>query len=377
MSANKRVARLRSDLAPEEALSEGAYWFQPRDKRSDGTPPELLEVMKRFWHTDVVSRASGNSSNRDMWKPSKREGEVRHARRQLHVQGGGEAAFSKFFEWPEYINFKRIWKSEKGEDIKDRGRTLFLSTRCKCPTTLKTDQCACKIHTQQDLYLKALREVDVEGRTACDCKWCSTPDGQAAWKKMWEHLGTFSEALACPKVDLREADPEDEVGFMRRKPTCSSMDCMLCGFGKEGGIPTCKALERSEQLVKWTRYEDGTSITTQPCRGRTRGRCGCATIARPGGPSLGCAVVGYYYYSRCCCVFAFVAIHICALVFGCVCRHMRALVLLISCMCLAFSVTIVRCRVLAADGWQPRVKGCRTAARVKFCEGARTYVRTR
>ncbi|CAN0297780.1 unnamed protein product, partial [Hapterophycus canaliculatus] len=30
VSANKRVARLRSDLAPEEALGEGAYWFQPR-----------------------------------------------------------------------------------------------------------------------------------------------------------------------------------------------------------------------------------------------------------------------------------------------------------------------------------------------------------
>ncbi|CAB1097295.1 unnamed protein product [Ectocarpus sp. CCAP 1310/34] len=38
VSANKRVARLRSDLAPEEALGEGAYWFQPRGKRSDATP---------------------------------------------------------------------------------------------------------------------------------------------------------------------------------------------------------------------------------------------------------------------------------------------------------------------------------------------------
>ena len=74
-----------------------------------------------------------------------------------------------------------------------------------------------------------------------------------------------------------------------------------------------------------------TSITTQPCRARTRGRCGCATIARPGGPSLICAVVGYYYYNSCCCCvfFAFVAIHIRAPVFGCVCRHTPALVLLI------------------------------------------------
>ena len=43
---------------------------------------------------------------------------------------------------------------------------------------------------------------------------------------------------------------------MGRNPQCSSMDCALCGFGKEGGIPTCKALETSEQLIKWTRYDD-------------------------------------------------------------------------------------------------------------------------
>ena len=202
MGAKKRVRRLRSDLTPSLAMDEGAYWFQPRGKRSDTTPPEVLELMKRFWHTDGISRASGNSSDKDMWREWKRPGAASHSRRQLHVQGGGEAAFSKFFEWPDYINLKRIWKSEKGEDIKDPGRTLFLSTRCKSLTTLKTDQCACKIHTQQDFYLKALREVDVQGRAACDCRWCSTPDGHATWKGMWEHLGTFSEALACPKVNL-------------------------------------------------------------------------------------------------------------------------------------------------------------------------------
>lgn len=34
-SANKRVARLRPDLSPTEAMREGAYWFEPRSKRSD------------------------------------------------------------------------------------------------------------------------------------------------------------------------------------------------------------------------------------------------------------------------------------------------------------------------------------------------------
>jgi hypothetical protein len=30
VSANKRVSRLRSDIAPAEAIGEGGYWFQPR-----------------------------------------------------------------------------------------------------------------------------------------------------------------------------------------------------------------------------------------------------------------------------------------------------------------------------------------------------------
>ena len=121
-----------------------------------------------------------------------------------------------------------------------------------------------------------------------------------------------------------------------------------------------------------------TSITTQLCGARARGRCGCATVATPGGPSLGCAVVGYHYFYRCsCCVFfAFVAIHIRALAFGCVCRHTPAFILLIMYVSRVFRYTVVRSRVLAADG-NYVMKGCRTAARVKFCEGARTCVRTR
>ena len=164
--------------------------------------------------------------------------------------------FSKFLEWPEFINFKSIWNSEKGEDLKDPGRTLFLSTRCRCLTAPKTDQCACKTHTQQQLYLNALKDVTVEGRSACDCRWCSAVDGDAIWKGHWQHLGTFSDAVACPKVNLRAGDPDDEHGFIGRKPECASSECNVCGFGKDRGIPYCKALETSEQQVRWTRYED-------------------------------------------------------------------------------------------------------------------------
>ncbi|CAB1101276.1 unnamed protein product [Ectocarpus sp. CCAP 1310/34] len=203
-----------------------------------------VEITTKLFDPKAGKRAAARNSGtseaceEDLSKVAREKAdEIMKGKREAarRAGGGGEAAFSKFFEWPDYVHFMRIWKSEKGEDIKDPGRTLFLSTRKKTY-----------------LYLKALREVDVQGRAACDCRWCSAPDGQAAWKGMWKHLGKFSEALAYPKVDLREGDPEDEVGFM----ACSAMECTLCGFGKEGGIPTSKALETSQQVVKCTRYED-------------------------------------------------------------------------------------------------------------------------
>lgn len=89
----------------------------------------------------------------------------------------------------------------------------------------------------------------------------------------WQHLGTFSDAVDCPKVDLRAGDPEEDMKFMGRKPECASFDCNVCGFGKEGAIPFCKVLGTSKQPVKWTRYEDlerpgKTTLTTNWLRGR-------------------------------------------------------------------------------------------------------------
>ena len=67
--------------------------------------------------------------------------------------------------------------------------------------------------------------------------------------------------------------------------------------------------------------------------------------------------------------------HIRALVFVCVCRHPPALGLLIMYVPRVFRSS----RALSRPGVrrQPRVKGCRGAARRKFCEGALTCVRTR
>ena len=100
--------------------------------------------MQQFRQPPEISRSSENS--RDIFRESKSPTANTHPRQQLIVEGGGEAVFSQFLEWPEFINLKNIWNSEKREDMKDPGRTLFLSTRCRCLTAPKTDQC-CLLYT--------------------------------------------------------------------------------------------------------------------------------------------------------------------------------------------------------------------------------------
>lgn len=75
---------------------------------------------------------------------------------------------------------------------------------------------------------------------------------------MSRNLGTFSEALACEKVNLLGNDPEGGFEFMGRKPSCVAMNCAECGFGKPNGIPSdCKALERClDRQVGWIRFQD-------------------------------------------------------------------------------------------------------------------------
>eukprot|EP00904_Undaria_pinnatifida_P010123 jgi/Undpi1/6240/HiC_scaffold_20.g08724.m1 len=238
--ARQRVKFLQPHLPPAAALEAGAYWYRSRRKSSDATPLELVELTKDFWHNDAVSRLTGSSAH--IFRESKSPTARTHPRRQLMS--------------PEFNNFKRIWRSEKGEDVKDPGRTRFLSTRCKCLTAPKTDQCAWKIHTQQAFYLEARENMTLVDRPVCDCRWCIAEDGDAIWNGHWRHLGTLSDVLACPKVDLRAGDPKEDSAVMGRKPECASFNSNVCGFGKERGIPFCNVLETSKQLVKWKRYGD-------------------------------------------------------------------------------------------------------------------------
>lgn len=59
--AEERMKNARHDLPPAEAVAQGAYVYNERKTRSDATSEELVVLMRRFWHGDDVSRATGNS----------------------------------------------------------------------------------------------------------------------------------------------------------------------------------------------------------------------------------------------------------------------------------------------------------------------------
>ena len=63
-----RAERLRADLHPTEARKGSVYWFWSRAQRSDATSDELMLLIRQYCDTDEVSRATGNSADRDMWK---------------------------------------------------------------------------------------------------------------------------------------------------------------------------------------------------------------------------------------------------------------------------------------------------------------------
>lgn len=59
--AEGRMKSARHDLPPAEAVAQGAYVYNERKTRSDATSEELVVLMRQFWHSDDVSRATGNS----------------------------------------------------------------------------------------------------------------------------------------------------------------------------------------------------------------------------------------------------------------------------------------------------------------------------
>ena len=129
--ALQRARQLQAELTPDAAIAAGTYWYKPRTRRRDASSPELLLLMRQYWHTDEVSWAKGNSAEKDFWKASKSPNAERHPRRELTQPGGGDEVYAKFLQWADYKNFK----TRQGSDFTDPGSTLFLSTRCKCLTS--------------------------------------------------------------------------------------------------------------------------------------------------------------------------------------------------------------------------------------------------
>ncbi|CAM9212837.1 unnamed protein product [Ectocarpus sp. 12 AP-2014] len=255
-AAHVRMHHTDHTIPPPQALEEGRYCWTRRKTRSDATDERVLELAIRFWHSDDVSRASGDSVKKAMWRPSKMAGEEYHPRRQLMVVG--DKVFRMFLAWPQYVALKKELL-EEDPSFKDPGRTTFLSTRCGCLVEPKVSQCACMIHTQQNLYLDALRffMAAIHANCDCTCSWCEG-QGCQKWVGMCKSLHAFSEALACPKVDLLAGDASGGFEFWGRKPVCVAGTCAECGFGKPNGIPTdCQAFaSHAERPVGWIRFMD-------------------------------------------------------------------------------------------------------------------------
>ena len=109
--------------------------------------------VARFWQLGIEGHVQGKQEERCSLSPPP----------ATHGSGGGGEVYQKFLLSSELRNFKLLWEEETGEAFEGPGRTLFLSTRCKCLTLPKREQCCCKIHTQQEMYIHALHG---DGRSA-------------------------------------------------------------------------------------------------------------------------------------------------------------------------------------------------------------------
>ncbi|CAM9677252.1 unnamed protein product [Pylaiella littoralis] len=125
--AHVRMHNANLSIPPKEALDEGRYLWAERKTRSDATDRRVVDLATRYWHSDDISRASGDSGK--ILLPSKAAGEEYHPRRQLMVSG--DKAYRMFLEWAPYVALKAELL-EEDETFTDPGRTTFLSTRCGC-----------------------------------------------------------------------------------------------------------------------------------------------------------------------------------------------------------------------------------------------------
>ena len=101
----KTSRALKASRSLREGFAKASRRLQPYPRRllegfakaprappfgNDSSDNDKPPAMVSFWHSKAVSRASGNSGSRDMYRESKKKDAPFHPRRQLTVAGGGE-----------------------------------------------------------------------------------------------------------------------------------------------------------------------------------------------------------------------------------------------------------------------------------------------
>ncbi|CAM9790519.1 unnamed protein product, partial [Ectocarpus sp. 6 AP-2014] len=123
--ARSRMHNTNHDLAPEKALADGCYMYSERKKtRSDATNPEVMALARLYWHSDDVSRPTGNG---EICNESKKSDAPSHPRKQLKHKG--DDVWGMFLKSQQYLALKAKLLGKVSE-FTDPGRTKFLSTRC-------------------------------------------------------------------------------------------------------------------------------------------------------------------------------------------------------------------------------------------------------
>ena len=210
--------------------------------------------VARFWQLGIEGHVQGKQEERCSLSPPP----------ATHGSGGGGEVYQKFLLSSELRNFKLLWEEETGEAFEGPGRTLFLSTRCKCLTLPKREQCCCKIHTQQEMYIHALHG---DGRSAT-----ATAKEEGRTPRM--HM--FTDGCAKQYKGKREfrfvARSSRELGFLLLHYFAASSHFKGChdGFGGISknamrkaekheillNVCVCFLLIHSGHQVRWT-YQPG------------------------------------------------------------------------------------------------------------------------
>eukprot|EP00611_Tribonema_gayanum_P027000 TRINITY_DN655_c0_g1_i3.p2 TRINITY_DN655_c0_g1~~TRINITY_DN655_c0_g1_i3.p2 ORF type:complete len:235 (-),score=44.35 TRINITY_DN655_c0_g1_i3:1697-2401(-) len=87
------LAAAAASMSPQQALGNGDYLYQERRARCDAFSPEMVSIMRDFWHDSSVSRTSVNS--KETKKASRHKGAEEHGVHRQFISGEGVRAVSE------------------------------------------------------------------------------------------------------------------------------------------------------------------------------------------------------------------------------------------------------------------------------------------